>query len=473
MTDTLLSRSTIENSLFPTLLHLHFSLMVNEEDLVRLAVFMGTTYAVGKLAENVKVSPVLAFVAVGALLGPPLANFIPAPDGVILSGLLGIQLSVVDAGLGTNLDDLRKSAIRALLVAVLGVLFPIAGSCLVIVSADLLQGTFQASKSLKTAFTVGAAIAPTSLGVTARLLAEVNELETPIGQLVSIAAVFDDVISLVLLAQVMAIVEDDPSVWSLIRPVVFSATFLIGSVTVALLLPRGVAFCFRLCRVPEQMFPMIGLWLLMSVIVGATYVSTLASTSFLLAGYSTGVAFAQIPRNIGKDPWKNHVEKYIDWLSIMFFAGTIGFVIPLTDLFSKSALGIGALLAVVAVFGKLFCGIGLLPKVVDGVSIGVAMLGRGEFGFLIASQARVYGLLDDRLYAATTWGVVVPTLLSPLIVGPVFKWRRKRQRRMSAGAGEMDRERLPCNEELVQNLNSCSTVEDEKANESGESILNK
>lgn len=429
--------------------------MANEKDLVRLAVFMGTSYAVGKLAECVKVSPVVAFITTGALLGPPLANIVPIPDGVVLSGLLGIQLSVIEAGLGTNLEDLRASAFRAIIVAVLGVLFPIAGCCLVICATDLVEGTYETSRSLKTAFAVGAAIAPTSLGVTARLLAEVSELETPIGQMVSVAAVFDDVISLVLLAQVLAVAEEDATVWSLIRPVVFSIVFVLCSIAVALLLPHTVQAGFRILLIPERLFPTAGLWMLMCVAVGATYLATVANTSFLLAGYLSGVAFGQVSPNIGKDPWKQHVEGFIEWLSLLFFAGTIGFVIPLRDLFSKSSIGIGALLAVVAVFGKLLCGLGLLPNVVDGMAIGVAMLGRGEFGFLIASQARAAGLLSDRIYAATTWGVVIPTLLSPLVVGPVFKWRRRWQE-MRGGDSQSSGGDVSGNDELFQHAASSS-----------------
>lgn len=400
--------------------------MANEEDLVRLAVFLGISYGSGKVAERIKVSPIIAFIAVGALLGPPLASFVPIPDGLILSGLLGIQLSVIDAGLGTDLDDLRQSAFRAVIVAILGVIGPIAGACLVICLTDVLEGTFETSRSLKTAFAAGSSIAPTSLGVTARLLAEVGELETPIGQLVSIAAVFDDVISLVLLSQVIAIANEEPRVWSLLQPVVFSIVFIIGSLVIAFLLPRMVQISFKALRVPGRLFSPIGLWILMSVATGATYLATLAKTSFLLAGYLTGVAFAQVPSDTGKEPWRNHVKVHIEWLSMLFFAATIGFVIPLKDLFAASSLGVGALLATVAVLGKLMCGIGLLPHVADGLAVGVAMLGRGEFGFLIASQARASGLLNARIYAATTWGVLVPTLVTPLIFGPVFRWRQRR-----------------------------------------------
>lgn len=105
--------------------HVGYRGMASEEDLVRLAVFLSVSYGAGKVAEQMKVSPIIAFIAVGAFLGPPLADFVPIPNGLILSGLLGIQLSVIDAGLGTDLEDLRQSAFRAVIVAILGVIFPL------------------------------------------------------------------------------------------------------------------------------------------------------------------------------------------------------------------------------------------------------------------------------------------------------------------------------------------------------------
>ena len=59
---------------------------------------------------------------------------------------------------------------------------------------------------------MGAALSPTSLGFTAQLLGEVGELATPIGQLICTAAVIDDVLSLLLLAEVQALGYEDPKV---------------------------------------------------------------------------------------------------------------------------------------------------------------------------------------------------------------------------------------------------------------------
>ncbi|CAN8063071.1 unnamed protein product [Agarophyton chilense] len=398
----------------------------SELDLVRLGLFLASTYAGGELASFVGTSPVAMYIAIGAILGPPLANFVPIPRGLELAGLLGILLSVVDAGLGTRREDLRKSLARGLLVAVLGVLFPIAGAVLIICVVDVIEGRFAVLNTLKTAFAVGSAIAPTSLGVTARLLSEIGELETKIGQLISVAAVIDDVISLVLLSQVLAVAVPTPSVWSLLRPVVFSLVFLIGAATFAKYLPSLLPNVWVKVGFPERYYPHTGLWLLVLLVIAITYLAYIARTSFLLGGYLIGIAFAQVPPFIARDPWKCSASPYVEWLSLLFFSCTVGFVIPLKELFSKSVFGLGALLSISSFFGKLMCGLGLLPNRIDGIAVAVAMQGRGEFGFLIASQARTSELLSQRMYAATIWGVLVPTIFAPIIFRPVFRWRNKR-----------------------------------------------
>lgn len=59
---------------------------------------------------------------------------------------------------------------------------------------------------------MGAALSPTSLGFSAQLLGEVRQLTTPIGQLICTAAVIDDVLSLLLLAEVQALGDENPEV---------------------------------------------------------------------------------------------------------------------------------------------------------------------------------------------------------------------------------------------------------------------
>lgn len=409
--------------------------MVSAElDLVKLGSFLVATYCVGYLVQVLGFSPILGHIVVGAVLGPPLANFAPAPNGLILAGMLGIQLSVVEAGLMTNLSTLRQLAPRSLLIAVLGIVFPIGGAVSIVYGKDSIERTLVPRRTFRSAFAAGAAIAPTSLGVTAQLLLQYKQLDTTLGRLISIAAVFDDVISLILLAEVNAVAGDNIAAWQLVRPILFSCVFIVCAVALAFAFPHAFnAQTMERVGIAEDIRWRVGLLLIFAVVTGGTYVATLAETSFLLAGYLTGVAFADTDSSIFSNPWKSNVSVQIGWLVILFFAATIGFVIPLKDLFQSSALGLGALMATAGTVGKLLCGLGALPNKVDGVAIGVAMLGRGEFGFLIAASARSLRLLDQRLYAATIWGVLVPTLITPLLFGFVFKWRQKHLESQNGG----------------------------------------
>ncbi len=97
----------------------------------------------------------------------------------------------------------------------------IGGQCSGLAAQRMKRGTYlsTATKSfvfrlhlLKAALAVGAALSPTSLGFSAQLLGEVGQLATPIGQLICTAAVVDDVLSLLLLAEVQALGADNPKV---------------------------------------------------------------------------------------------------------------------------------------------------------------------------------------------------------------------------------------------------------------------
>lgn len=207
-------------------------------------------------------------------------------------------------------------------------------------------------------------------------------------------------------------------------------TRVIGALIVATFLPSPISTALKRLPVPENARWRFALAFLLALALLATYGAVVAGTSFLLAGYLTGVALADAAEGAFAEVWRDHVKLYIDWLVLLFFAATIGFVVPLKALFNAESIALGALLAMVATLGKLVCGVGA-GNFVDGVAVGVAMLGRGEFSFLIAASARTSGVLNERLYAATIWGVLVPTLLTPVLFGLVFRWRSKRKRNES------------------------------------------
>jgi Kef-type K+ transport system membrane component KefB len=122
--------------------------MAEVSDLVRLAVFLACAHLAGRVGGALRVSPLIGYILTGALLGPPLANFVPEGDGLSLIGLLGVQLSIINAGLVTDLKSLRALAPRATAIAVLGITFPISLAFGIVTVSDVLSSTFKASDSL-------------------------------------------------------------------------------------------------------------------------------------------------------------------------------------------------------------------------------------------------------------------------------------------------------------------------------------
>jgi Kef-type K+ transport system membrane component KefB len=396
--------------------------MPGVSDLIRLTVFLGCAHVSGRVASALRVSTLIGHLLTGALLGPPLANFVPQSGTFELAGLLGVQLCVVDAGLGTDLKTLRVLAPRATAIAVLGISFPIVGALCIVAVSDVVNSSYSASGSLRAGAAVGAAIAPTSLGVVSKLLTDAGELTTPLGQLISVSAVVDDTLSLMLLTILTSLAQESPSAWSLSRPVVLGFVFIVGAVSFSALLPSVMQLALK--PVPVASHSQVSLSLLLTAAIALTYAANAAGTSFLIAGYFTGVAFAATSSELSTEPWRTHVSPLIPWLFLLFFASTIGFSIPIGVLFKSSALVRGLLLAFAAIVGKFACGLAVPRLRDDGIAVAVSMQGRGDFGFLIAAESFKLGLIDEDLYAATVWGVLVPTLLTPLVLPLVFKKRK-------------------------------------------------
>lgn len=406
-----------------------------EDSIVRLSTFIGFTILCGILASRIRSAPLLGHILAGALLGPPLANFLSPSisQGLQLFGLLGVWLAVIDAGLGTSLPTLWSLAPRASLIAVVGILFPIAGSLGVVAVTHVIRDEFEIGRTLRAGASVGAAIAPTSLGVVAQLLADHAILEEEVGKLISIAAVVDDVLSLILLAEITVLAEDSPSGWQLAKPAVLSSVFVGAGFLFASLVPHVLRVSTKL--VPPR-HRNVYLSVLVALATSLTWAAEKAGTSFLLAAYLTGIAFAAAGGDFAiYETWSAIFAPFLSPLLMLFFAATIGFAIPrLGVLFDSNALSVGAILGLVAIFGKILCGICAPNFRRDGLLVGVSMLGRGEFGFLIASEAFKLGLLDDRLYAAAVWGVLIPIIVLPFIFAPVARTRKKKLE--AEGAGE-------------------------------------
>ncbi|CAN0354651.1 unnamed protein product [Ectocarpus sp. 12 AP-2014] len=190
------------------------------ENELRVVLLLCVVWLMEVACTRINVSPIIGQIAGGLVVGPALLDLIPHAEAFKLLGKLGVMILVVESGLAVDIQDVRQFGARASLAAATGVLLP------TVLSFALYSGVLGAG--WKAAFAVGAALSPTSLGFSAQLLGEVGQLTTPIGQLICTAAVIDDVLSLLLLAEVQALGDENPEWHDYAVPVLAS----VGSVSV-------------------------------------------------------------------------------------------------------------------------------------------------------------------------------------------------------------------------------------------------
>eukprot|EP00666_Eupelagonemidae_sp_cell4sb_P006929 gene6929-4859_t len=137
---------------------------------------------------------------------------------------------------------------------------------------------------------------PTSLGFSAKLLGEFGKLQTEMGQLICVAAVMDDVLSLCLLAEINALKGEDPTTWDLARPIAASlGSILIGGVLALVVFPCVLPPILR--RLPNEGTArwciLIGMCIGSST--GLALASAAAGSSDLLGTFAGALPFSAVP----------------------------------------------------------------------------------------------------------------------------------------------------------------------------------
>jgi Kef-type K+ transport system membrane component KefB len=390
----------------------------------------------GDLAQRVKQPAVLGELVVGVILGnlslvfeafggAPLRYFHALSTDVHLDMLarIGVIILLFEVGLESTVGQMMKVGLSALLVATLGVVTPFGLGWLV--SSWLLP-----TGSVYVHIFIGATLTATSVGITARVLKDLEKSQLPEARIVLGAAVIDDVMGLVILAVVTGVIGaanagTTLAVSDIVMTLFKAIAFLVGSLLVGrwlsprmftvasqlkarmVLLAFGLGFCFLLAWLAD----LIGL----APIVGA---------------FAAGLILEDVHYQDLKDKEQHTLEELIHPIS--YFLVPVFFVLMgmRTDVRAFAApgvLGLAGALVVVAILGKLVAGLGALGKGLDRLSIGIGMVPRGEVGLIFASigaglSVQGQKVVDPNVFSAVVVMVIVTTMVTP----PVLKWSLER-----------------------------------------------
>ena len=191
----------------------------------RLAVMLGAAKLFVGRAQAVGQPAVLGELLAGVVLGKSVLGLVdPSVPVFHLLGELGVVILLFSIGMETDLKELLKAGASSTAVAVAGVVLPfvLGYACVLLLGKPGLV-----------AVVAGAGLTATSVGITARVLADLGRLKDPEGQVILGAAILDDVIGLVILSVVAGLADGrGVSVAGVARTTAVAFGFLAAAVAV-------------------------------------------------------------------------------------------------------------------------------------------------------------------------------------------------------------------------------------------------
>ena len=341
------------------------------------------------------------------LMGPRGGELMQVAHSVDTFSRYGVIFMLFMVGLKTNVDELRTVGKDSARVAVLGVALPFAIGMAVV---WLMRPTFELGSSLFIAATLGA----TSIGITANVLDEIDYSKSREGRIILGAAVYDDILGLIILAIVSGIVvTGSVHVGEIIEVIVVSVAFLAAVISLG---PRIVKISAgimqRLDFVEAKMFTS---YLFVMILA---WMANLAGLATIIGAFAAGVVmhdshFHRSHRSrLGRIISIRQLIMPLEVILVPIFFILIGIQVKIETFVSLHVATIALGLLVAAVVGKLACGIGA-AKPANKLIIGIGMVPRGEVGLVFAAIGRTLGVIDDSMFAAIVLMVIVTSLIAP------------------------------------------------------------
>lgn len=404
---------------------------------------------IGALAERFGQPAVLGELLLGIALG--LVAWIPgfgAVTGLAQEPLvrdvaeIGVILLLFRAGLESDIVEMAKVGVRALLVAVVGVTVPFVAGYFV--SQALLPDA-----SSNVYLFIGATLTATSVGITARVFKDLGMLASSEAKIVLGAAVIDDVLGLLILAVVTTIIRTGSlDAWQVAIISAKAVAFLSGSILLGQFLsPRMSAFFSRIhtghgmkmalafffCAAFAYVASLVGLAPIVGAFAAGLILDPVHFKDFVppeiagrLRAWASSHPEAETCREMiehAEHEEEKHVENLFEDLSRFFvpiFFVYTGLQVNLSVFGDLHVVGIAAVITAVAVVGKIASGLAA-GKSSDRLLVGVGMIPRGEVGLIFAGIGRELGVVDDRLFAAIVIVVILTTLVTPPALSVLVK----------------------------------------------------
>ena len=372
----------------------------------------------GYLSSRLGQPSVLGELLVGLLLGPTALNMLGAwpifagdshlSESLALFAEIGVLLLMFLAGLELDLGDLLRSGRVAGLAGTFGVVVPLAGG---FATARLF------GMPTVEAIFIGLALSATSVSISAQTLMELGVLRSKVGLGLLGAAVFDDILVVLLLSGATVVFGAADEGASLLMILARMVLFLAGASVVGIFVVPPLIR--RISDLPvSQVVPTFAL---VTCLLFAWVSEALGGVAAITGAFMAGLFLA-------RTPYVHQIESGISALAYSFFVPiflvNIGLQANLRAI-SGAAWYLAIALTVVAIVTKVVgSGLGALLGGFnrrDSLRLGIGMISRGEVGLIVASVAMAAELVRQESFSEIVFMVIVATLVTPPLLRLAYR----------------------------------------------------
>ncbi len=386
-----------------------------------------------KFSQKIMVPRVVGYILIGLIIGPCMLGSLPLgslfPHGIFPSTAetsLGISQSLYNlasiasvillfySGLETDVNLFLKYAFKGSIIGIGGLVFSFLGGYGVSVLF------FPALSALHPAHLfMGTIATATSVGISTSVLSSKQKVSSPEGVTILSAAVFDDVLGIVILAVVMGIVDAgghtasaEISLGSVVLIFLKSLGLWLGSTALGLLFAKKLGHSLKKAITSTTRISICVLAI--AFLVGAFFEAW--GLSMIVGAYIVGLALSNTDLSYV-------IQEKLSPILLLFvpmFFVISGMQINIVNFARPEVLILGAAYSLVCMASKFFGT--ALPSLWLGFNalgasrIGMGMAPRGEVALIIASIGLAAGAMGSTLYNAIMLMIISNALIAPLFL---------------------------------------------------------
>lgn len=416
---------------------------------IQLAIIIIVAKIGGYLSQRfLKMPAVLGELASGMIIGPyALGSKISIPDfGPLFIEHAGFAASAELYGIATLasiillfLAGLETDIAAFLRYSVVGSVVGLGGLLTAFIIGDLIAvlwpGNGIDSFMDPAALFLGVISVATSVGITARILAEKRKMASPEGVTILAGAVFDDVFGIITLAIVMGMAKvsmGEGIAWGPICVIALKAIgFFVVVTALGLTFARKITALIKRFKSKEIIVAIcFGLAMLLAGL------AEMAGLAMIIGAYIMGLALS---RTDLAHEIEEHLEGVYNILVPIFFC-VMGMMVDFAAM--KPVLIFGAVYSLLAVFSKVVgCGLpawAMRFNLRGSLRIGLGMLPRGEVALIVAGIGLAAGIIDQGIFGVAIMMTVITTMLAPPLLVKSFDGGSGLRKQMAGGSENIE-----------------------------------